>query len=85
MTLIDDTLKVAKKTHIEGIRWWLKRRHRGMECPVTFKDCDTPDRHPVCSTLFPKVREHRCPCGDYGLKYVTRRARELVKAWEEKR
>ena len=37
MTLIDDTLKVAKKTHIEGIRWWLKREYKERKCPMSFK------------------------------------------------
>ena len=93
MTLIDDTLKVAKKTHIEGIRWWLKQSGRRGICPMAFKMARGSLRcrygwrmHPVCVTLFPEVKDspYECPCSEYSEDYVARRARELVKAWEEK-
>jgi hypothetical protein len=68
MTVIDEALKVTKKTHIKRIKRWFKRgefKHRYcpfksikydkiIDCPKASR-FGNPKAHPVCRALFPRI------------------------------
>jgi hypothetical protein len=73
------------KCDIRCIRNWLeiKRKRRGFFCP--FLKYNTQVEVPlcykegeICKALFPRLNSYNCPCEQYDVEYVTKRAKKAV-------
>ncbi len=70
---------------IKRIEKWLKHSNPDI-CPFAYLDlffgielC----RHQYCDQIFPTLG-NQCPCDEFTLNYVTRRARAVVKEYYER-
>jgi hypothetical protein len=81
-------LKLTKKEK-ECVKEWLKDKDCG-RCPFTSIKrhlcfiAIPENRHRICKSWFPKLIDNRlfnsnCPCSNYNLSTVIRRAKEMIK------
>ena len=80
--------KLETEDEAQAVRVWLEKwgtydiSHR---CPWHFyarwRFCDA-DLFEKCQRLFPRL-ESECPCHEFGLPYVFRKAKIFVQEWEE--
>ncbi len=87
-------LSVLTKREIDGIRWWLclNPMAMGQRCPFAHVggrsvhrwDCRSSGVRDKCLALFPRLAGSgsTCPCAAFGLKYVEKVARRIVKEVE---
>ena len=74
------------KTRVQRIKKWLKVKHPS-SCPFFGGERKLSQRTirahcKFCSGLF----GHNiilCPCGEFGVEYVTEKATEFVEAWDK--
>ena len=86
--------KLETEEEAKAVREWLKEypeTTRDHTCPwfsgyMVLDDLCLRDKH-RCNRLFPKLGHviNGCPCEQFGIDYVTRKAEEFVKEWEERK
>jgi len=87
------------KTAIRSIEKWLRMHkvHRDVSCPFPdegeairskskIENRNYHNRDKLCHEVFPELDacDGECPCGEYPVDTVSKRARKFVKAWKLK-
>jgi len=82
--------KLETEEEAQMVREWLKypKTTRDHRCPWSIGRIHLCLNHrQKCIRLFPKIGHfvNGCPCDQFGIDYVTRKANKFVKEWEERK
>ena len=80
-------LSFLDERDVENIKRWLRYEDwiKDYNCPFS-NHLYTQDRCvEKCEKIFPNLARKACPCNQFGLKYATEVAREIVSEFEKKK